>query len=751
MNKKTLLKLSVCLGFTFALALILWFLSSIKAYQILELKTLDLRFALRAKAKAASPVIHIDIDDESLNKLGRWPWPRSYHARLVDTLTECGAKQVLFDVLFTEQLKDNPQDDLLFSEAIKRSKNTYLPFYFSEEKNTPAEELTELLSKDISLSNEEVSERLALDIDSVKEALPTAKKYVIDKTAKSILHENPGISVEELLSKIEETKEWFLFAVEESYIRENFDNYRSAEEFYRKFSLPQDADYLIEYKKINVPISKYQEVIRGSGYINAETDEDGVMRKVAVFSKYSGRIFPQLAVAGLLDVLSVEKIGFLPGHIIFKNAVIEGRRQDIDIPVDKNGRILINWAGKWGESFKHAPYYYILRLQETRQRLTEQLNSGQDPQVIEYLKDAEAQLKNELKKLVDGKICFIGLTGTGTQDMGPIPLQKDYPYVGVSSNLINTIITRRFISRSPPALDLSIFFLTALILGLCSTIKLWKSMLISAAYAFGYFLAAFLLFEKAGLWVDVVGPEAIVVFGFSAITSFRYFTEEKEKLWIKQAFSRYLSKEVINELMNDPSKLKLGGERKNITVIFSDVRGFTKFSESRQPEEIVAMLNEILTQQAQVVFNYNGTLDKFVGDELMAFFGAPGEIHAKDHAFFAVRTALEMQAKVAELREHWKKESKELLEIGIGVNSGDMVVGNMGSAEMMDYTVIGDNVNLAARLCSAAGASQIIISEATYEKIKDKIDTERLEPISVKGKAKPISIYRVLKLKEGIT
>lgn len=261
-----------------------------------------------------------------------------------------------------------------------------------------------------------------------------------------------------------------------------------------------------------------------------------------------------------------------------------------------------------------------------------------------------------------------------------------------------------------------------------------------------FFLFSFLALAKWGIWVDMVGPTGIVVFGFTAIISFRFFTEQKEKFWIKNAFSHYLSGEVINELMADPSKLKLGGERKNLTVIFSDVRGFTKFSESHQPEEVVAMLNEILTAQVEVVFKYNGTLDKFVGDELMAFFGAPGETHINNHAITAVRVALEIQAKLKILKEKWSGEKKESLSIGIGINTGDAVVGNMGSAERMDYTIIGDNVNLAARLCSAAGGDEILISEATYEQVKDQIRSERLEPISVKGKAQPVSIYRVVGL-----
>ncbi len=443
--------------------------------------------------------------------------------------------------------------------------------------------------------------------------------------------------------------------------------------------------------------------------------------------------------------------------IVFKVARLHEKTKDIKIPVDKNGCMLVNWQGRWGYSFKHIPYYLILRLQETREQLRAQLSAaGSENQTpakgsgeIEYLKKSEVELKGKLINMVRDKICIVGLTATGTHDMRPIPLQENYPMVGTHSNLINTVLTGNFIVKKDGILSLFIFFFTALIIGLGSLIKLWKSLILSICYAIGYFLIAFLGFVKFGLWVDLVGPLGIVFFGFSSITSFRYFTEEKEKLWIKSAFSHYLSKEVINELIDNPSKLKLGGERRAITVLFSDVRGFTTFSESHQPEEVVAMLNEILTDQVNVVFKYNGTLDKFVGDEVMAFFGAPGDLHRNNHAIVCVRAALEIQSKLGELRDKWAQQKKEPLRIGIGINTGDMVVGNMGSLERMDYTVIGDNVNLAARLCSAAKGGEIIISEATYEQVKDQIQVEKLEPISVKGKAKPISIYRVIGLIQG--
>lgn len=759
MDKKRSRKLFISLAITLTLAFVILLFSQSKTSRLVELKALDWRFMLKGNTVSRSPILHIDIDDQSLATLGRWPWPRSYHARLTKILKECQARVVLWDVLFMEELQDNPQDDVLFSSAMKDTDITYLPFYFVEELDKPVPALESMVEKDITVSIDEVSKSLGIKREELKEKLPLAKRYVMDKAVREILREYPEVSLEELLLKIEQSKGWFLFPEDEAYMRDKFENLKLSRYFINKFSRPCDGKswpFQRTYKNLSVPIREYLDSATGSGHINAEPDRDGVMRRVPLFIKLADedRILPQLTVAALLKYLKVEDVQFKERTVIFKNAHLGDRVKDIEIPTDYTGSIFVNWQGRWGYSYKHLPYYLILKLQDVREQLEAELAkevSGANPDsgTIEFLRKSEAELRQKLTAIVKDNICLVGLTGTGTHDMRPMPLQANYPMVGTHSNLINTILTENFIRRKEGAVSVFIFILTAVIIALASLTKLWKSFLLSFGYAILYFLAATFLFIKFGLWIDLAGPLGIVILGFTSITSYRYFTEEKEKQWIKHAFSHYLSAEVINELMNDPDKLKLGGERRQITVLFSDVRGFTTFSESHQPEEVVAMLNEILTAQVKVVFKYGGTLDKFVGDELMAFFGAPGNMHAKDHALVAVKTAFDIQVKVGELHKKWSSEGKESLSIGIGVNTGDMVVGNMGSAERMDYTVIGDNVNLGARLCSAAGKGEIIISEATYEQAKDQITAEKLEPIIVKGKAKPISIYKVTGLKQG--
>lgn len=219
----------------------------------------------------------------------------------------------------------------------------------------------------------------------------------------------------------------------------------------------------------------------------------------------------------------------------------------------------------------------------------------------------------------------------------------------------------------------------------------------------------------------------------------------REKEVIKGAFSKYVTKSVVDRILEHQDGLKLGGEKKVITIFFSDIRGFTPMSEVLSAEEVVHLLNEYFTAMTRIIFKYEGTLDKFMGDAIMAVYGAP--IDMPDHAERAVLSAIEMSEKMKELQAKWKMEGKREVNIGIGINTGEAVVGNIGSNERMEYTAIGDNVNLTQRLESVAEKGQILISSATYEKVKHKINATMLDPIKVKGKAEKVMAYSVQGLK----
>ena len=231
---------------------------------------------------------------------------------------------------------------------------------------------------------------------------------------------------------------------------------------------------------------------------------------------------------------------------------------------------------------------------------------------------------------------------------------------------------------------------------------------------------------------------------YLGITVYRYMTEEKEKKKIRGAFQYYLTSSVINEMLKDPSKLKLGGDKKNLTVLFSDIRGFTTISENMTPEDLVHLFNEYLTAMTDIVFKYDGLLDKYMGDAIMAVFGAP--LDQPDHALRACSTALDMMEELKKLQKKWADEGRPVLDIGIGISSGDMVVGNMGSQMRFDYTVMGDSVNLGSSLegINKEYGTNIVISEYTYAAVKDALFCRELDSVRVKGKKLPVKIYELL-------
>ncbi|MFH1539140.1 MAG: adenylate/guanylate cyclase domain-containing protein [bacterium] len=221
----------------------------------------------------------------------------------------------------------------------------------------------------------------------------------------------------------------------------------------------------------------------------------------------------------------------------------------------------------------------------------------------------------------------------------------------------------------------------------------------------------------------------------------------KERDFVKDTFSRYVTKQVAEEILKDPDKIAPGGKKREVTVLFSDIRGFTAYSEGHNPEEVISHLNEYLSAMVDVIFKYEGTLDKFIGDAIMAVFGSP--LPHDDDPLRAVKTALEMQARLNELNEKWKKEEKLPLKIGIGVNTGEVIAGNIGDIRRMEYTVIGDNVNLASRIENLTKNYKcpIIISESTYEKVKNQVEVNKLEAATVEGKTHSVEIYELLGLK----
>jgi len=327
------------------------------------------------------------------------------------------------------------------------------------------------------------------------------------------------------------------------------------------------------------------------------------------------------------------------------------------------------------------------------------------------------------------------------------------PFAGALSGVerhatvIDNILHQDFLRRrhSTAGIDLAAIVIIGLLVGWLSPKcpAYWGSV---AALGLGgvYVAANVLAFTQTGLWVNLLFPLGAVVVNQSAITSFKYLTEERQKRLIRRAFQYYLDPLIVDQVSQNPQRLKLGGESRELTVLFSDIRSFSTIAESLSPEALVHLLNEYLTSMTRVVLRHHGLLDKYIGDGIMAIYGAP--LHDPDHAYRACRSALEMMAELGTLQEHWASQGLPLLNIGIGINTALMVVGNMGSELRFDYTVMGDGVNVASRLEAANKeyGTNIIISEFTWAHVRDRLVSRELDVIRVQGKAQPTGIFEVL-------
>jgi adenylate cyclase len=318
-----------------------------------------------------------------------------------------------------------------------------------------------------------------------------------------------------------------------------------------------------------------------------------------------------------------------------------------------------------------------------------------------------------------------------------------------NANAVNTILNQDFLYWAPIWVNVLIIFFICLFIGL---VVPRLSILLGTVVSVGLFLifevASLLVFTQMNTIIFYFSPVVALVLGFAGVITYRVLTEEKDKQFIKKRFANYVNASVVEELLKNPKALQLGGEKKYLTVLFSDVRGFTTISEKLgDPQLLVALLNDYLGAMTEIIFAYDGTLDKYVGDEIMAFWGAP--VPQADHQLRACKTALDQMYYLNNvLNPRLRSEGRPELDIGIGINTGIMTVGNMGSKNRMDYTLMGDNVNLGARLegTNKVYGSHIIISEFTYNDVKDQVIVRELDNIKVKGKTKPVRIYELIEV-----
>ena len=470
-----------------------------------------------------------------------------------------------------------------------------------------------------------------------------------------------------------------------------------------------------------LPIGKFSENSAALGHINMLPDPDGKLRWNALVVSYMGQLYPSID----LQVTRLY-LGLGEGDMAVEatSAVILGKSR---IPTNPFGKTLIPYYGP------HNTFQVISALDIFEGKV--------DPAAIE------------------GKIVLVGPTAVGIHDVVVTPAAPIMYGVEKHANMIGALLQGeyiRFVGRAGNVL--LIFFSGLLFTFLIVRLKAVAGVFLAAAFIGALFATGYALFFHWKLWTDISYAGNTVVAIYFVITAYRYATEERYSRQIKRMFSSYVTEKIVNELIKNPELAKLGGGRREVTILFSDVRGFTTFSEHHSPEEVVAILNEYLTEMTDIIIRWDGTLDKFVGDMIVAFWGAP--LPQPNHAELAIKCTLHMKKRLGELRERWVKEGRVPLEAGFGINTGEVLVGNIGAeGKKMDYTVIGDNVNLGSRVegLTRKYDAQIIITEGTLEKVRHLIAQgafghmmiRGLDIVAVKGKKEPVRIYEALSMEEG--
>ena len=497
---------------------------------------------------------------------------------------------------------------------------------------------------------------------------------------------------------------------------------------------PYRVDACVERRPmLTPPFPALAAAARGIGHTLFVLDSDGPMRRTAPMIRVGERAVPSLPLAAVAIAhgLAAPDVGVAAGRLVLGdsrsplvNEQVAGYEQQRLVAC----RALVPYRGPTQDaagqpSFTAFSFYDLFYSQQ-------QILEGQKPQID--------------PALFKDRIVLVGATAQGLHDVFNTPFgEGKMSGPEIHASVIDGMLSGRSIAPTVPWVGVALTVGLAMLVAVIGfSANAWITGTASVAIVAA--LAWFSVWQfGGGTWVPVTVPAVAVILAFVGDLAWKYVVEGREKRQVKKLFSRYVSKDVYDQLVADPSLAALGGARRNMTVLFSDVRGFTAMSEKGSPEEVVAQLNEYFSRMVSVVFAHRGTVDKFVGDMVMALYGAP--LDDDDHAEHAVQTALAMARALGELNTRWQGQGRPTLDIGIGINTGDMVAGNIGSDTIMSYTVIGDAVNLGARLESLNKdyGTRIIISDATRTRLKGSYDIHPLGDVIVKGKSKPVAIFEV--------
>jgi adenylate cyclase len=679
----------------------------------LELDALDTRFRLRP-ARDAHPdprIVIVDIDQRSQEVLGRWPFSRAEFAHMLDALRADGAAVVSFDITFSKP----------------------------DESSAPIRDLASQLAAEEQQQGVRLDPRVRQDLARLASASDPD-----DQFAGAIRRFGPVV-----------VGNFFLYSEAdlEGVSEQSLDRYAN---ILSDFPFPQERaenpktgpDDLVRLMQSYAPwgltprgtqanletlSAALLDAHGQTGFFNVEPDPDGVVRHALLVLPYGRSKDPaDWDLYASLDVQTVRlflhvpddqmSVDFGPAGI----SEIEFGPQLAAYP-DPIGRLLINYQGP--------------------------------VRTYQYVSMADVVKGTFPPGTFTGKIVLVGASATGIGDLRSTPYGGvDYPGVEIHANVIDNILNRHSLERGPTqvAWDLALIFFFGIPVGVWLAFGrpglLWTPLLLLAVFALGVY-DAFL----HAWWLNFTMPALTLVSNVGLVALYRALVEEKEKRRVRGAFRQYLSAEVIRRLLESPELLE--PRRTEITVMFSDVRGFTTISEKLDAQELAALLNQYLTNMTRIVFDRGGTLDKYIGDAVMAFWGAP--IEQADHAANACRAAVEMLQRLAPLQRQWEAEGKPRVDIGIGLHTGAASVGNMGSSLRYGYTALGDTVNLASRLegLNKDYGTHILVSQSTFEEVTARAAEgngaaqfvfRELDLIRVKGKTQPVGLYELLGSRDAL-
>lgn len=761
------------------------------AYELFELKLYDLRFELKHTLNPITQVpflTFLDIDDHGIANIGEFPWPRSIYAQGISTLLQNNVRNITFDTQFPD---DSPllidkqsyrsiikksgmlpagkrlsdfviNNDQILAVKMAQAGNVILPFSFPKE----------IIEKKIadSVRKNEIKQAYKLFIEKASIPIPSGKEkqfdVFIDPERKSILPPIP---------------EFIRSAKAFGFVDSDFDIDGIARKirlirvfegrifFHMALVMLMD---LCNVKKENIEIVPNSHItLKNSIHPITHQRQDikiPIDEKGRIYINWAGDFFSHFNHVPFYALLEYESLRDPVSELISSDPNFGSEINSIQQALQKKHNELQNSKDLLLTSKLRSEIQNLsMQLYQLRTKYAQSLALEIEKLQNEYKMKPSVELHHQLETLknypqaielvaqVEKLQChstIIGLTATGTQDLGVTPLSSQYLMVGTYHNVVNTILQNKFIHKIPTIFNMVIALLISIMMGLIIQRLNARQSLVTIIIGF-IVLNIILVFAFVirQVWFDQLGISLAFLLPSLSISALKFISEESQKRFIKNAFAHYLSPKVIDTIIQNPDSFKLGGESRIITTFFSDVAKFSTISEKLTPTELVSLLNEYLSEMTDIILRYDGTVDKYEGDAIMAFWGAPHFL--PDHAARACFAAIDMQKRLVELRAQWRNAGKDELFVRIGMNTGEAVVGNMGSRTRMDYTAMGDSVNLASRLEGANKfyGTSIMISENVYREVKDLVVVRPLDKIRVVGKAEPITVYELICRKEEIS